>query len=118
VFILRGVFLSYFYLLVAIVAEVVATSFLPSTAQFTKLWPSLITVTGYIIAFYCLSLCVREIPVGITYAIWCGFGIVLISLVGLFVYGQKLDTASLIGLGFIIAGIIIINIFSTPLHKS
>ena len=110
--------MSYFYLLVAIVAEVVATSFLPSTAQFTKLWPSLITVTGYIIAFYCLSVCVREIPVGITYAIWCGFGIVLISLVGLFVYGQKLDTASLIGLGFIIAGIIIINIFSTPLHKS
>lgn len=96
----------------AIVAEVVATSSLKASAGFTKFWPSLLVVAGYAIAFYFLSLTLKAIPVGIAYAIWAGLGIVLISVVGWAVFGQKLDFASIVGMSLIIAGVVVINVFS------
>ncbi|MCW0234149.1 MAG: SMR family transporter [Ferrovibrio sp.] len=104
--------MAYLYLGIAIFAEVIATSLLKASAEFTKVWPSIGTVVGYGIAFYCLSLALRSIPVGITYAIWSGIGIVLIAAIGWIVYGEKLDAAALLGCGLIIAGVAVINLFS------
>ena len=100
------------YLAVAIVAEVVATSALKASEGFSRLVPSLVVVVGYGIAFFCLSLTLRTIPVGIVYAIWSGVGIVLIALAGYFVFGQVLDAPALIGMGLIVAGVLVINLFS------
>lgn len=104
--------MAYLYLGLAIFAEVIATSLLKASAEFTRLWPSIGTVVGYGIAFYCLSLSLRTIPVGITYAIWSGVGIVLITAIGWIVYGEKLDTPALAGCGLIISGVLVINLFS------
>ncbi len=104
--------LSHLYLAIAIVAEVIATSFLKSSENFTRLWPTLATVTGYAIAFYFLSLTLRTIPTGIAYAIWSGAGIVLISAVGWLWLGQSLDGPALLGMGLIVAGVLVINLFS------
>lgn len=100
------------FLGIAIVSEVIATSAMKSSEGFTKLMPSIAVVLGYGIAFYFLSLTLKTIPVGIAYAIWAGLGIVLIGAVSWIVYGQKLDIAAIIGMGFIIAGVAIINLFS------
>ena len=100
------------YLAVAIVAEVIATSALKASEGFSRLVPSLVVVAGYGIAFFCLSLTLRTIPVGIVYAIWSGVGIVLIALAGSFVFGQVLDAPALIGMGLIVAGVLVINLFS------
>ena len=100
------------YLLIAIAFEIVATTYLKKSEEFTKLVPSIITVVGYGVAFYCLSLSLRTIPVGIAYAIWSGVGIVLITLVGILVFKQTPDLPAIIGLLFIIIGVAIINIFS------
>ena len=100
------------YLAVAIVAEVIATSALKASEGFSRLVPSLAVVAGYGIAFFCLSLTLRTIPVGIVYAIWSGVGIVLIALAGYFVFGQVLDAPALIGMGLIVAGVLVINLFS------
>lgn len=107
-----GPHMSYVYLLIAIVAEVIATSALKSAEGFTKLGPSVIVVIGYAIAFFCLSLTLRTLPVGIAYAIWSGVGIVLVTGFAWIYYGQKLDLAALIGLGLIIAGVVVINLLS------
>jgi len=104
--------MNFVYLMVAIVAEVIATSALKASESFTKLWPALITLIGYGIAFYFLALTLKTIPVGIAYAIWSGLGIVLISIVGLIWFNQTLDTPALIGLALIIAGVVVINLFS------
>ena len=104
--------MAYLYLAVAIVAEVVATSALKASAEFTKLLPSLIVVIGYGISFYCLALVLRTIPVGITYAIWSGVGIVLVSIIGALIYQQIPDLPALVGMGLIIAGVIVIHSFS------
>ncbi len=103
---------SYLILLLAIFCETVATSFMKQSEQFTRLVPSIITIAGYAAAFYCLSIVIKTIPVGIAYAIWSGVGIILITLIGFFVFKQHLDLPAIIGLGFIIAGVIIINLFS------
>ncbi|HEY1050245.1 MAG TPA: SMR family transporter [Prosthecobacter sp.] len=103
---------AYFTLAVAIVAEVIATSALKASDGFSRLVPSLVVVLGYGVAFYCLSLTLRSIPVGIAYAVWSGVGIVLISAVGWLVYGQKLDAAAIFGLALIIAGVLVVNVFS------
>src|SRR5690554_7695258 len=95
---------NWIFLSVAIMAEVIATSSLKASAEFTKFWPSVIVVVGYAIAFYFLSLTLRSIPVGIAYAVWSGLGIVLVSLVGWWLYNQTLDLASMLGMGLIIAG--------------
>ncbi|WP_283149500.1 DMT family transporter [Silvimonas soli] len=100
------------WLAIAIVAEVIATSALKAAEGFTRLWPSIIVVIGYVIAFYCLSLTLRSIPVGLVYAIWSGVGIVLISVVGYFAYRQSLDWPAILGLTLIIAGVVVINVFS------
>lgn len=105
-------FATYGALLLAILCEVTATTFLQKSEQFTRLAPSVITIIGYGGAFYFLSICLKVIPVGIAYAIWSGLGIVLISLVGYFLIGQKLDLAALIGLALIVAGVLVINLFS------
>jgi small multidrug resistance pump len=99
-------------LAIAIVGEVTATTALKATHEFTKLWPSLIVVVGYGIAFYFMAISLRVLPVGIMYAIWAGLGIVLISIIGWFVYKQTLDTPALIGMALIIAGVVVINVFS------
>jgi len=101
---------------IAIVAETIATSALKSSEGFSKLWPSALVVAGYGIAFYCLSLTLRVIPMGVTYAVWSGIGIALITLVGWLVYGQKLDAPALIGIALIIAGVIVMNVFSKAGH--
>lgn len=103
---------NYWFLAFAIAAEVVATSALKASQGFTRLAPGALTVVGYIIAFYCLSMTLRTIPVGIAYGIWCGVGIVCVSIIAYFVYGQKLDLPALLGIGLIIAGVVVINFFS------
>lgn len=109
--------MKFVYLTIAILAEVTATSFMTKSDGFTKLAPSVITVIGYVIAFYFLALSLREIPVGIAYAIWAGAGIVLIAAIGWLVYGQKLDLPAIIGIGMILGGVIIVNTLSkTAVH--
>ncbi|SCY15711.1 DMT family transporter [Microvirga guangxiensis] len=103
---------SYLYLGVAIVAEVVATSALKASEGFSRLGPSLIVLFGYGLAFFFLSLTLRAIPVGIAYAIWSGIGIVLISAVGWIWFKQALDMPAIIGMGLIIAGVVVVNMFS------
>lgn len=102
----------YFYFATAIVAEVVATSALKASEQFTRIIPSLTVVIGYCISFYMVTLVLRTIPVGITYAIWSGVGIVLITVIGAVLYRQIPDLPAIIGIGFIIAGVVIINLYS------
>ncbi|GGP24329.1 DMT family transporter [Silvimonas amylolytica] len=104
--------MNWVWLAIAIVAEVIATSALKAADGFSKWVPSVIVVVGYAVAFYCLALTLRSIPVGIVYAIWSGVGIVLISLVGYFVYRQALDLPAIIGLGLIVAGVAVINVCS------
>lgn len=104
--------MHFFYLAVSIVAEVIATSALKAADGFTKLAPSLIVVAGYAVAFYFLSITLRSLPVGIVYAIWSGVGVVLISLAGWLFYRQSLDLPAIIGLGLIVAGVIVINVCS------
>lgn len=97
---------------IAIVSEVIATSALKSSEGFTRLAPSIIVVVGYAIAFYCLSLTLKILPTGIAYAIWSGVGIVLISLVGWVLYKQTLDWPAILGIALIMAGVLVINMFS------
>ena len=104
--------MKWVYLGVAIIAEIIATSALKSSEGFSRLWPSLLTVAGYGVAFYFLSLTLREIPVGVAYAIWSGVGIVLISLVGVVLFRQTLDAAAIAGMALIVAGVVVINLFS------
>ena len=108
---------AYLYLAVAILAEVIATTSLKAAEGFTRPWPSAIVVVGYAIAFYCLSVTLRTIPTGIAYPIWSGVGIVLVSLAGWVVHQQRLDLPALVGIGFIIAGVVIVNVFSPSLGR-
>ncbi|CAI0794560.1 Methyl viologen resistance protein C [Serratia quinivorans] len=100
------------YLAMAIVAEVVATTMLKASEGFTRLWPSLVVVVGYAVAFWGLSMVVKTMPLGIVYAIWSGMGIVLVSIAAVFVYQQKLDLPAVFGMGLIIAGVLVINLLS------
>ncbi|AOM77062.1 DMT family transporter [Pedobacter steynii] len=104
--------MKFIYLFVAIIAEVIATSALKASEQFSKTIPSIIVVAGYVVAFYFLSLTLKTIPVGIAYALWSGVGIVLVSAASYFFYHQKLDLPAMIGIGLIIIGVIVINVFS------
>ena len=105
-------FMKYFFLIIAVIAEVIATSALKSVEGFTRLWPSVVVVIGYGVAFYFLSLTLKTIPVGIAYAIWSGLGITLVSINGYFVYKQTLDLPAILGLCLIISGVLVINVFS------
>lgn len=103
---------SWSYLLIAIVAEVIATSALKASAGFSRLIPSAVTIVGYALAFYLLALALKTIPVGIAYAVWSGVGIVAIAVIGYFFFGQALDAAAVIGIGLILAGVLVLNVFS------
>ena len=103
---------TYIYLAVAILFEVVATSALKETNGFTRLAPSLIAVAGYGLAFFFLSLTLRTLPVGVMYAIWSGAGIVFITAIGWVVFRQTLDLPAIVGIALILAGVVIINLFS------
>ena len=104
--------MSYLYLVIAIVAEVIATSALKASDQFSKILPSIIVVIGYGVAFYYLSLVLKTIPIGVAYAIWSGAGIALVTVVGLVFFDQKLDFAAIIGISLIVAGVVVMNVFS------
>tara|TARA_B100000214_G_scaffold373960_1_gene355473 strand:+ start:1238 stop:1567 length:330 start_codon:yes stop_codon:yes gene_type:complete len=104
--------MAYAYLLIAILSEVLATSMLKASDGFTKLLPSIITFIGYSVSFYFLSMVLKYIPIGISYAIWSGLGIVLISIVGLLVFKQELDLPGIFGMVLIISGVIVIHLFS------
>lgn len=103
---------NYVFLGIAIVAEVIATSALKASHGFTQWAPSVLVLIGYGVAFYCLSLTLRTIPVGIAYAIWSGVGIIFVSLIGWALYGQKLDFWAMVGIGFILVGVLIVNLLS------
>jgi Membrane transporters of cations and cationic drugs len=103
---------TYLLLAAAIVAEVIATTALSRTAGFTRLFPSLLTILFYAIAFWLLSITLKTMNTGVVYAIWSGAGVVLIALVAWLVYGQKLDLPAVIGLSLIVAGVVIVNFFS------
>lgn len=102
----------YVYLLIAIITEVAATSALKASEEFTRFTPSLIVIIGYGISFYCLTQVLKFLPVGITYAIWSGAGIILVTLVGIVMYREIPDWPAVVGMGLIIAGVVVINIFS------
>jgi small multidrug resistance pump len=103
---------NWLILFIAIVAEVIATSALKSSEGFTKPIASIVVVLGYMIAFYCLSLTLKTIPVGIAYAVWSGVGIVLITTVAWIVFDQKLDVWGIIGIVLIMSGVLILNLLS------
>ena len=107
--------LPYLYLALSIVAEVIGTSALKASETFTRLVPSLVTLTAYPVCFFFFALCLRTLPVGIAYALWSGFGMVLIALVGWFWFKQQLDGPALIGLALIVAGVVVVNLFSESL---
>ncbi|KKB65037.1 multidrug transporter [Robbsia andropogonis] len=103
---------AYPALALAIAAEVFGTSMLKMSDSFTRVVPTVLTFTGYAIAFYFMSLSMRTVPIGIIYAIWSGAGIVLISLIGWVAFGQRLDIPAIIGIGLIVAGVVVLNLFS------
>jgi len=103
---------AYAFLAIAIVAEVIATSFLKASSGFTRWMPTLVTIAGYAVAFYFLSLTLATLSTGIAYAIWSGVGIVLISLIGWVAFGQSLDAPAMLGIALIIAGVLVIHVFS------
>jgi len=103
---------GYFYLAIAIVAEVIATTALKAVDGLQRPLPLLLVLAGYAIAFWMLSLVMRSIPVGIAYALWAGLGMVLVSLAALFLHGQKLDLPAMLGMALIVGGVLVIQLFS------
>lgn len=109
--------MSWLFLSIAIVTEVIGTTALKATDGFTRFIPSVITVLAYGASFYCLSLTLKTIPVGVAYAVWSGVGIVLISIAGWLLFGQTIDKAGMVGIALIGAGVIVINTLSqTSVH--
>ena len=104
--------MGYWYLIIAILAEVLATSALKQSDGFSRLLPSVVMV-GYGASFYFLSLVLRTIPVGVAYAVWAGLGIVLISIVAAVLYDQKMDMPAVLGIGLIISGVVVLRLFSS-----
>lgn len=108
--------MTYLFLAIAIIAEVAATSALKASEEFTRLIPSLIVIVGYGVAFYFMTLVLRVVPIGITYAIWSGVGIVLVAIVGLLFYKQVPDVPAVIGMCLIISGVVVIHVFSKTIN--
>lgn len=104
--------MHYLWLFIAIVAETLGTTALQASQQFTRLWPSVAVVAFYLVSFYCMSLALKVMPVGIVYAFWAGLGIVCIAAIGYLLFDQRLDGPALLGLALIISGILIIHLFS------
>ncbi len=104
--------ITYFYLALAIAAEVIGTSALKASEGFTRPWPSVVVVVGYGLAFFLLSLVLRSLPVGIAYAIWAGLGIVLVTVAGVVIYGETPDLPAVAGIAMIVGGVVVIQLFS------
>ncbi len=104
--------MHYIYLCIAIVAEVIATSTLKATEQFSRPLPTIVVVVGYGLAFFLLSIVVKTLPVGVVYAIWSGAGIVLVAIVGYVWLKQNLDLAAIVGIALILLGVAVVNLFS------
>ena len=109
---------QWIFLAAAIVSEVVATSTLKASVGFSRLWPSLVVIVGYATAFYFLSLTLKTIPVGVAYAIWSGAGVALIALAAWIFFGQALDAPAIVGLSLIVAGVVVLNVFSKTLSHA
>ena len=105
--------MGYLYLGIAVAAEVIATSALKASDGFTRPLPTVVVALGYGVAFYFLSLVLKTVPVGVAYAIWSGLGVVLVALLSWWLFGQKLDLAALLGMGLIVAGVLVMNLFSS-----
>ncbi len=103
---------TYAILFLAIGLEVLGTSLLQRSEQFSRIWPTLGMALCYLVSFYFLSLVLRSLPLGIAYAIWSGLGIVLVSLIGYVGFGQRIDLPGMVGLGLIVAGVVVVNLFS------
>ena len=108
--------MSYFYLALAILAEVAGTSLLKVTEEFTKLIPTTFLVIFYLISFWLMTLALRDLPLGVVYAVWSGLGIVLVAIIGTFVYKEIPDLASIIGMALIISGVIVMHLFSKSIQ--
>jgi small multidrug resistance pump len=104
--------MPWLYLVIAIAGEVIGTTALKASDGFTRAGPAVIVVIGYAIAFYFLALVLRTIPLGVTYAIWAGVGVAAVTLIGWLVYGQKLDGPAILGIGLIVAGVVVLNVWS------
>jgi len=104
--------MNYLYLALAIVAEVIATTALKRTDQFTRLWPSVIVAVGYLVAFYLLTLVLDRMSVGVVYAMWSGLGIVLVTIVAAVLYRERPDGPAILGMTLIVAGVLLMNLFS------
>jgi small multidrug resistance pump len=110
--------LHYLYLALAIIAETIGTTALQASEQFSKLGPSVLVLLGYGISFYLLALTLKVMPVGIVYAIWSGLGIVLIAGIGKLVFDQNLDLPAIIGIGLVLTGILVMQLFSNTVTHS
>ena len=104
--------MHYVYLLLPVAAETVGTSALQACQQFTRLGPSILVVVAYAISFWLMAMTLKVMPVGVVYALWSGLGIVFIALIGFWVFNQRLDLPAVLGLALIIAGIVVIQLFS------
>jgi small multidrug resistance pump len=104
--------MAYLYLGIAIIAEVIATTALKASESFTRLWPSLLVIAGYCTAFYCMSLCIKTIDVGVVYAIWSGLGMVLITCAAAVFYKQIPDRWAIVGMSLIVIGVLVLNLLS------
>lgn len=107
---------TYIFLILAIIAEIIAANALKSSGQFTKLWPSVLSLSCYGISLFLLTLVLKKIPLGVTYAIWSGVGILFIALIGVLYHKEVLDWAAILGMALIIGGVIIINLFSKTVN--
>jgi len=110
--------MHWFFLTLAIISEVIGTSALKASEGFSRLWPSMIVIMGYAASFYFLSLTLKTIPIGVAYAFWSGAGIVLITLIAWVLYGQSLDFPAILGISLIVAGVIVLNVFSKAIYHS
>ena len=106
----------YFYLALAIVTEVAGTSLLKATEEFSKLIPTTFLIFFYVVSFWLMTLALRELPLGVVYAVWSGLGIVLVAIIGAFVYKEIPDLASILGMGLIISGVVVIHLFSRSIQ--
>jgi len=109
--------MSYYYLALAIVAEVAGTSLLKVTEEFTKLVPTSLLVICYLISFWLMTLALRDLPLGVVYAVWSGLGIVLVAVIGAVVYKEMPDLASIVGMTLIISGVVVMHLFSTSIKQ-
>jgi small multidrug resistance pump len=103
---------AYTYLLIAVLLETFGSTCLQASQQFTRFWPTVGVIAGFGASFWFFSVVLKVLPLGITYALWSGIGIILISASGWLIFGQRLDPAALLGIGLIVAGILVINLFS------